>query len=405
MRTAVEILDRLRDRPGQVLADEVGMGKTYTALAVAASVALENPKAGPVVIMVPPALRDKWPLDWEVFRELYIAGPAPRVAQADRGVEFLKLIDDPPAERAQIIFLKNGAFGVQLGDPWVKLAVVRQALLRRRTLSRERRAVEKWGARVVRARDFELYRSGLVPALLSAPYPRWKQIARRFDLELTDDPMPEALVETIEHLDLDTVRAALALLPTNKSKFSERKISKASGEIDRTIKALWKDWLANAEFRAPLLILDEAHHAKNPGAQLSKLFLNEQEGGGESPGTLYERFERMLFLTATPFQLGHHELLQVLSRFGGVNWRSLPGDRQAFDAEIKALGKKISAAQRAMAKLDRSWGQLKPDDVDGLAEHWWDGGTAPGHGLAERPGRARRAFGEALRARKRAEPS
>lgn len=132
MRTAEEILRRLQDQPGQVLADEVGMGKTYTALAVAASVAIENPQAGPVVIMVPPALRDKWPLDWEVFQDLYIDGPAPRTAIADRGVEFLKLIDDDPDERAQIIFLKNGAFGVQLRDPWVKLAVVRQALLRRR---------------------------------------------------------------------------------------------------------------------------------------------------------------------------------------------------------------------------------------------------------------------------------
>ena len=404
MHTAVEILHRLRDHPGQILADEVGMGKTYTALAVAASVALENPKAGPVVIMVPPALRDKWPLDWEVFRELYITGPAPRVARADRGIDFLKLIDNAPNERAQIIFLKNGAFGVQLGDPWVKLAVVRQALLRRRTMSRERRAVEKWGARVVRAPDFERHRSGLVPALLGAPYPRWKSIARRFDLELDDDPIPEALVETIERLDLGAVREALALLPTNRSKSSEHKINEASRQIDRAIKALWKDWLASAEFRAPLLILDEAHHAKNPGAQLSRLFLNEEQGGGESPGTLYERFDRMLFLTATPFQLGHHELLQILSRFGGVNWRSLPGDQMAFDADIGALGKKLSTTQRAMANLDRSWGRLKPEDVDGLAEQWWTGSAAAAHLLPERPRRARRAFDEALRARKRSEP-
>ena len=28
-------------------------------------------------------------------------------------------------------------------------------------------------------------------------------------------------------------------------------------------------------------------------------------------------FDRMLFLTATPFQLGHHELVEVLRRFDG----------------------------------------------------------------------------------------
>jgi hypothetical protein len=31
-------------------------------------------------------------------------------------------------------------------------------------------------------------------------------------------------------------------------------------------------------------------------------------------------FDQMLFLTATPFQLGHHELLSVLDRFGDVRW-------------------------------------------------------------------------------------
>ena len=32
--------------------------------------------------------------------------------------------------------------------------------------------------------------------------------------------------------------------------------------------------------------------------------------------------ERMLFLTATPFQLGHHELCSILSRFDGIHWES-----------------------------------------------------------------------------------
>jgi hypothetical protein len=32
-------------------------------------------------------------------------------------------------------------------------------------------------------------------------------------------------------------------------------------------------------------------------------------------GALAGSFDRMLFLTATPFQLGHHELVRVLQRF------------------------------------------------------------------------------------------
>src|SRR6266404_9192371 len=68
-RTAREILRRLVEGPGLILADEVGMGKTFVALAVAASVALTRPDDGPVVVMVPPSLVEKWPRDWAVFWE------------------------------------------------------------------------------------------------------------------------------------------------------------------------------------------------------------------------------------------------------------------------------------------------------------------------------------------------
>src|SRR5438105_3969 len=71
--TAAEVLARLGDQPGVVLADEVGMGKTFVALAVGVSIALQNVAsgndAGPVVVMVPPSVKDKWPRDFSVFRE------------------------------------------------------------------------------------------------------------------------------------------------------------------------------------------------------------------------------------------------------------------------------------------------------------------------------------------------
>lgn len=67
--TAVEILRRLRTQPGLILADEVGMGKTFVALAVAVSVALNDHQRRQVVVMVPPSLKEKWPRDLEVFRE------------------------------------------------------------------------------------------------------------------------------------------------------------------------------------------------------------------------------------------------------------------------------------------------------------------------------------------------
>ena len=56
------ILARLRRQPGVILADEVGMGKTFVALAIAYSVATRSPR-GPVIVMVPANLIDKWEQD------------------------------------------------------------------------------------------------------------------------------------------------------------------------------------------------------------------------------------------------------------------------------------------------------------------------------------------------------
>jgi len=50
---------RLRNQPGVILADEVGMGKTFVALAVAYSIAQHSPR-GAVIVMVPANLIDKW---------------------------------------------------------------------------------------------------------------------------------------------------------------------------------------------------------------------------------------------------------------------------------------------------------------------------------------------------------
>src|SRR5512139_2848249 len=67
--TAEEILKRLQHQPGLILADEVGMGKTFIALAVAASIALQDTQKRPVVVMVPSSLKDKWPKDFNLFNE------------------------------------------------------------------------------------------------------------------------------------------------------------------------------------------------------------------------------------------------------------------------------------------------------------------------------------------------
>lgn len=83
-------------------------------------------------------------------------------------------------------------------------------------------------------------------------------------------------------------------------------------------------------------------------------------------------FDRMLFLTATPFQLGHHELVQVLNRFGDVKWnpREL-GERDQFQKKLLDLQKDLDETQRCCIALQRAWSRLRPEDVEDNVESWW----------------------------------
>ena len=60
-------MKNLTNYPGQIIADEVGMGKTFVALTVASSIAIAEER--PVVIMIPANLKSKWPRDYKRYLE------------------------------------------------------------------------------------------------------------------------------------------------------------------------------------------------------------------------------------------------------------------------------------------------------------------------------------------------
>jgi hypothetical protein len=367
-KTAAEILRRLGSQPGVILADEVGMGKTFVALAVAAGVVESTKRRRPVVVMVPPAVADKWPNDWRVFRERCLP-PDSRIRETSQpvrnGSEFLKLLDDPADRRSHIIFMKHGALRASLSDPFIQLAAVRQAFLRRSSLARQRQAFPRWAQRILNDRWFTPDRT---EAFLRTPPSRWLDLCSERP-SVSDDPVPDLFVQAVSEVDLSAVREALAQLPLNASGGIDGRLRNVRSRLQEALNQVWSQALAQARFRLPLLILDEAHHVKNP-TQLASLFVDPMNGKDGLEGSLYEAFDRMLFLTATPFQLGHEELIRVISRFGAV--RMSGSERHQFDTQLTDLRAALDRSQVDAARLDTVWGQLDADHVAQARPGWWE---------------------------------
>ena len=380
-RTAAEILRRLGEQPGVVLADEVGMGKTFVALAVALSAMWADRGKRPVVIMVPTSVEKKWERDFHFFRERCIRRVEDRMfhwKRAKDALDFFRLLDDPPARRARLIFLAHGAFQRKLQDPWVKLAILKFALRYAHLGERKRDAIYRHAPVILRATG-TFSDPTLVGRLVAADFDRWRDIIGKDIID--DDPIPGAIVRAIHHseVDVSALRDALREMPERDSKNIEGRLRDIRQTLNGSFQHIWRTALISVRFRSPLLILDEAHHLKNPGTRLASLFVSDEarEDANLLSGALEGGFERMLFLTATPFQLGHSELLNVVDRFQGIDWKTLPGlDKASFLERRAALEGTLDEAQRAAVDFDWQWGKLRTTDVDdgsspAAVDAWW----------------------------------
>jgi len=406
-REVEQILARLRNQPGVVLADEVGMGKTFVALAVAYCIAWQSQR-GPVIIMVPANLVDKWEQDLRTFCELYLADRQPvrreeiagkhltgtrvlRYSVARHSIELMKLLDDKPTERCHLIFLAQGAMGRRQSDKWIRLALIREALRRHgrgkashliKVKNRIHRFMAEllWAIGEQKASDWgdELWSS-----LLQSDPMTWKEVynnsLRKDDRSLVDDPVPKAVLKALGKVDLKPLADALEQMPIRARGGSERtseRIADARAVLKEIEQDLWKQLLEKARWRSPLLIMDEAHHLKNPATSLARQ-LQSPEGDRDlklGDGAMASAFDRMLFLTATPFQLGHLELARVMDRFGDVRWddREL-GERTDFVDNLRNLSNSLTESQRTAISLQRCWSRLRPEEgpANGDPNIWW----------------------------------
>ena len=403
-----EILSRLRRRPGVILADEVGMGKTFVALAVAYSTAVRN-RRGPVVIMVPANLIDKWEQDLATFCELYLENRRPvrcdsgtaseltapetvRYGTARHSVDLMRLLDDPPSRRCHLILLAQGAMSRSQTDKWVRLALIAEALRRHgrggaRQLIKVKQQIHRFLAELLKAIGEErAYHWGeeLWKSLLKTRPSDWKRIynseVRSEKRQLDDDPVPKSVARALKlkRIDLSPLAEALKQIPLRATGGPER-VSKRLDDVRTALKVveemLWNDLLAQTRWRSPLLVLDEAHHLKNPRTSLARELQSPDSEGDlrTGDGAMAGAFDRMLFLTATPFQLGHHELVRVLERFSDVRWDPAQfGERGKFIERLQTLSEHLDDSQRAAVALQRRWSKLRPEDCeDEEIEKWW----------------------------------
>ena len=342
-KTAADILRSLSDRPGILLSDEVGMGKTYVGLAVAASVIIATRgRQGPVVIMVPGRLRRKWQREWEQFkRHCALNGALDwiRDTYAHSLTEFFKLLDDDKYERNQLVFMSTGCFSRGLNDAWIKLAMIRLARQTTKLTAQQKRAVYRWAPHLIRRTSKRYLTEAVVRKLMSADLSSWRHILIREWLidEDADDPIPALLATVKNKIDWsELVNVLRESLPKRTSTNITRRMKEVRKAFNDACQDIYEQWISQTKWHSPLLILDEAHHAKNDHTRLARLF---RQSSADDVTLLRGKFQRMLFLTATPFQLGHQELIRVIRSFDAVRWNSSRSPRQpAMKLRLKLKG-------------------------------------------------------------------
>ena len=318
------------------------------------------------MVMVPPSVGTKWPLEWKKFASELKPGRKIRATEQTigSGSEFLKLLDDPPRIRKHLIFITHGALTNGLSDPYIRLAIVQRAL-RSKRLARQRRVFARWAERVIRSLANERLGEPVIERLLATSPRHWRKCISEFaGWDRGDDPVPRAVLAALPHVDLTELRDILASdLPLHRSPYLETRLKKVRSALTTEVSEVWREGLLELDLDLPLLILDEAHHTKNPYTKLAGLFENQEarDEADKLRGELGGVFHRMLFLTATPFQLGHHELIEVLDRFTGVRWDDL--DRQSYVRQLDELKLALDTSQAAALRLDRSWGRLSAQDA------------------------------------------
>jgi Helicase conserved C-terminal domain len=360
-RTIDAILSRLyaedanKKREMVLLADEVGLGKTFVALGVAWAVLQQRSEAGlatgPVVVVTPHshALFNKWKREAERFLKL--------VAPRDKQFEIHAV--STPHELAQVLRLRRPT-----------LVIARMPAFSGRI--HERRTADLAVLHTLfHMDDFHLSLDERMALVSDKP-----EFASRDELDLRNSTTAwEAAAQNL-YLGFNAghVRSAFSRLlqldPSLRLRLQETWTRIRTRRPRRS--GFWEDIREigrsalgqSVPHGLPLVIVDEIHNWKNHPQSWWR-FLH----------MLGLRTERLLGLSATPFQLGPYELIQVLKLRRCLN---LPDGRMRFlDERISELDRDLQTAGAAGEELRNAWEAVSFNDLKDIKDAWSRTGITP----------------------------
>lgn len=321
-RTCSKLASMLEKSPGVILGDDVGMGKTYIAFATAVYYLSKYPRK-PVIIVTPNwMLNNKWYNDIRNFIEVNL------------NKEGLNLEVD------QVVKIENDGT-CYIGQLAQKTKGAKVILVPTNIFSSIGWKVEKsfflscW---FKHRRFWGTTRQKILKAL--GGYEDVYDPSDFYGIGIDYNDIDESWYENLNSIDI-------------------------SGKIisEETVNAIWHE-IKELRYKvinsvmpnASLLILDEAHKMKNENTVKRQSLQS----------AVNKKFDKTIFLTATPFQLGEGELKSIINMFKSAN--AAKKDILAFDEIINSL---FIEMQKYKIKIDEFSHCVK--NLDQGSEHLLEG--------------------------------
>lgn len=308
LRTASVLRDRLDEFGGVILGDEVGSGKTFVTFALLAHFLTTSPRKGAIVLVPTAQLEEKWERQMQTYFRAAIRDKRTanrlegRIQRADR-------YSLPRLRPNAVVIARHSLFSYQMSKYDVAAVV-------------------------------ESYIRGL-------PSPRpFRRFMKACGLNPDEGVWPSWADQSILERDRRLLRPLDVVYQRYQG--GERQLADATRRaVQRVRLEMGRRLLPNAS----LIVVDEAHNLRSTDSSVYRSLMHVLSG----------KFDALLFLTATPFQLGRSELRNVIEFFRHA--RGHEDVRGEFDRRLVALEQAMDRYIVALDAFAWQWKTLEPDEA------------------------------------------